>query len=175
VAFRVGKGHSASWRSRGKQVLSLLRRLGLGLLTVSARGDVLPVLDPGPYRPRSNARRRERLLKEFVERVGDPEAGGAATGERLTAYRQDALRCARALAAAGVLEVRAVRERSGVSRAGTILRDDHYGWFERVETGHYELSPKGRRDLVRWKHALECLMPSSQAGPSRPVAGGASR
>jgi hypothetical protein len=167
VAFRVGKGHSASWRSRGKQVLSLLRRLGLGLLTVSARGDVLPVLDPAPYRPRTNARRRARLLKEFVERVGDPEAGGAATGERLTAYRQDALRCARALAAAGVLEVRAVRELSGVARAGTILRDDHYGWFERVRTGHYDLSPKGQRDLVRWKHALECLMPSTVAGPSR--------
>ena len=37
VAFRVGKGYSASWRSRQKQVKSLLRRLGLGLLTVSAR------------------------------------------------------------------------------------------------------------------------------------------
>ena len=33
IAFRIGKGHSASWRSRRKQVTSLLRRLGLGLLT----------------------------------------------------------------------------------------------------------------------------------------------
>jgi len=70
VAFRVGKGHSASWRSRSKQVKSLLRRLGLGLLTVSARGNVVPVLDPAPYRPRSNGPRRERLLKEFAERTG---------------------------------------------------------------------------------------------------------
>ena len=169
VAFRVGNGQSASWRSRRKQVLSLLRRLGLGLLTVSARGDVLPVLDPAPYRPRSNARRRERLLKEFVERVGDPESGGAASGERLTAYRQDALRCARTLASAGVLEVRAIRERAGVSRAATILRDNHYGWFERVESGRYDLSPKGRRDLVRWRHALECLVspPLESASPPR--------
>ena len=70
VAFRIGKGNSASWRSRRKQVTSLLRRLGLGLLTVSARGNVVPVLDPAPYRPRPNAGRRARLLREFAERVG---------------------------------------------------------------------------------------------------------
>ena len=47
IAFRVGKGQSASFRSRSKQVTSLLRRLGLGLLTVSARLRI----DRGPTRP----------------------------------------------------------------------------------------------------------------------------
>ncbi len=166
LAFRVGRGHSASWRSRRKQVKSLLRRLGLGLLTVSARGNVIPVLDPAPYRPRSNGPRRERLLKEFAERVGDPEAGGSASRQRLTAYRQDALRCARELADAGVLKLSGIRERAGVPRAGPILRDNHYGWFDRVKTGHYALSPKGRRDLVHWSDALQDLAPRSEVGPS---------
>jgi hypothetical protein len=166
VAFRTGKGHSASWRSRRKQVTSLLRRLGLGLLTVSARGNVVPVLDPAPYRRRPNARRRGRLLKEFAERVGDPEAGGSASRQRLTSYRQDALRCARELAEAGVLKVSAVREGTGVSRAGTILRANHYGWFDRVTIGHYGLSPKGRRDLTGWSDALNSLAPESEAGVS---------
>ena len=40
VAFRVGKGQSASWRTKRKQVLQLLRRLGVGLLTVSTRNRV---------------------------------------------------------------------------------------------------------------------------------------
>ena len=162
VAFRIGKGHSASWRSRKKQVTSLLRRLGLGLLTVSARGDVVPVLDPGPYRPRSNTGRRERLLREFSERIGDPEVGGSASRQRLTAYRQDALRCARELAEDGVLKVSVVRERAEVPRAGPILRDNHYGWFDRVKTGHYDLSPKGRQDLPQWADALERLAPRSE-------------
>ena len=81
VAFRIGKGHSATWRSQGKHVVSLLRRLGLGLLTVSSRGRVVPVLDPAPYRPRSSHRDRSRLLKEFAERVGDPEVGGSASAD----------------------------------------------------------------------------------------------
>lgn len=157
VAFRIGKGHSASWRSRTKQLTSLLRRLGLGLLTVSTRGNVVPVLDPAPYRPRSSAARRERLLKEFAERVGDTEAGGSASRQRLTAYRQDALRCARELADLEVLPLRELRARTGVTRAGAILRANHYGWFERVRTGHYALSPKGQRDLREWSDALKDL------------------
>ena len=159
IAFRSGRGHSASWRSRKKLVTSLLRRLGLGLLTVSACGNVVPVLDPAPYRPRSDAPRRERLLKEFAERVGDPESGGSASRQRLTAYRQDALRCARELANAGVLKLSVIRERAGVPRAGPILRDNHYGWFDRVRTGHYDISPKGRRELVDWSDAVQDLRP----------------
>jgi hypothetical protein len=159
IAFRIGKGHSATWRSRQKHVKRLLRRLGLGLLTVSTRGTVVPVLDPAPYRPRSDARRRDRLLKEFAERVGDPEAGGSASRPRLTAYRQDALRCARELVASGVLKVSVIREQTGIARAGPILRDNHYGWFDRVKTGHYDLSSKGREELVRWSDTLETLAP----------------
>ncbi len=157
VAFRVGKGHSASWRTRRKRVMGLLRRLGLGLLTVSASGNVVAVLDPAPYRPRLQARRRERLLKEFAERVGDPVDGGSPSRKRLTAYRQDALRCARQLADDGVLKVSVLSELTGVSRAGPILRGNHYGWFDRVKTGHYSLSPKGGRDLLLWSEALAHL------------------
>jgi len=165
IAFRIGKGHSASWSSRKKHVTKLLRRLGLGLLTVSARGNVVPVLDPSPYKPKPNVRRRQRLLTEFAERVGDPERGGSASRRRLTAYRQDALRCARELADAGALKVSILRERTRVSRAGPILRDNHYGWFDRVKLGHYELSPKGRQDLVIWSDALENLPPKAKDGP----------
>jgi hypothetical protein len=161
VAFRIGKGQSGSWRSRNKAVVSLLRRLGLGLLTVSARGRVVPVLDPAPYRPRVGQRRRSMLLKEFAERVGDPEVGGSGAGQRLTAYRQDAIRCARELAASGVLKVSVLSARTGVDRAGPILRDNHYGWFDRVTVGHYGLSPLGERALTEWSHALPGL---SRAG-----------
>jgi hypothetical protein len=166
VAFRIGKGHSASWRSQGKQVVSLLRRLGLGLLTVSARGRVVPVLDPARYRPRPRPSRRAGLLKEFAERVGDPEVGGSASSRRLTAYRQDAIRCARELAAAGVLKVSILSNRAGVSRAGPILRDNHYGWFDRVKAGHYTLSAEGERGLQQWSHALADDVPPGQRSAS---------
>ncbi|MEN0067358.1 MAG: DUF2161 family putative PD-(D/E)XK-type phosphodiesterase [Myxococcota bacterium] len=158
VAFRVGNGHSAAWRTRRRQVTRLLRRLGLGLLTVSAKGEVEPVLDPAPYRPRPKPSGRKRMLREFAERVGDPEPGGSPPRARLTAYRQHALRCARELAAVEMLKVGEIRSRAGVERAGTILSDNHYGWFERVKRGSYALSPKGRAALEDWALALERLV-----------------
>jgi hypothetical protein len=165
VAFRIGKGQSGSWRAQGKHVVGLLRRLGIGLLTVSTRGQVTAVLDPAPYRPRPRAERRARLLKEFSERIGDPEIGGSASARRLTAYRQDALRCARELAAAGALKISVLSVRTGVGRAGPILRDNHYGWFDRVKTGHYALTPEGERGLEQWAHALPALRPPVLTAP----------
>ena len=155
LAFPVGSQKSSTWRKRKKQVVSLLRRLGLGLLTVSSQGDVVPVLDPGPYQPRQSPVRRRRLLREFAERVGDPEAGGSASRLRLTAYRQDAIRCAEELAKAGELKVSVIRDRTGVTRAGPILQHNHYGWFSRVRRGHYELSPRGQRELPSWIEKVE--------------------
>ena len=157
VAFRTGRGRSAAWRSHGTQVVRLLRRAGLGLLTVSARDIVTPELDPGPYRPRTNGARRRLLLEEFRARAGDTETGGSPSRPRLTANRQDALRCARELSEAGVLRPRDVRERAGVERAAPILRDNHYGWFTRVERGRYELSRAGRGALREWAQALSAL------------------
>jgi len=150
VAFRIGNGHRGSWRTHSKPLKALLRRLGIGLLAVTDANRVVPVLDPGPYRPRRDRRRRARLLKEFAERAGDPVAGGSPARPRLTAYRQDALRCARELAAAGVLKVKVLSDRTGVTRAGPILRDNHYGWFDRVKPGHYALSPEGQRGVAQW-------------------------
>ena len=49
------------------------------------------------------------------------------------------------------------REQAGVDRAGNILRDNHYGWFERVRVGHYALTPRGRREWDEWSIALASL------------------
>jgi hypothetical protein len=34
----------------------------------------------------------------------------------------------------------------GPDRAANILRDNHYGWFEKLEHGIYGLSEAGRRE-----------------------------
>lgn len=134
-------------------VKGLCRRLGLGLLLVGPRA-VEAALDPAPYKPRKDARRTGMMLREFHRRVGDPNEGGAARrAPTMTAYRQDALRCLRHLAQGAASPARLKRE-TGVERAGAILRDDHYGWFQRVERGVYALTPKGERAMTEFAHAL---------------------
>ena len=135
----------------------LCRLLGLGLLLVATSGRVEPVVDPLPYRPRKNARRRSRLLKEFRNRVGDPNRGGSTRRPLVTAYRQDALRCARLLGESGPTRLADIRAKAGVTRAAGILQDDVYGWFQREARGVYGLSPKGQCALADFRDALEML------------------
>jgi hypothetical protein len=135
------------WPKRMRNVKKLCRRLGLGLMVVAAaRADI--VLDPVPYRPRLDKRKAGRLLGEHARRVGDPNRGGSTTRvPMMTAYRQEALRCAELLASNGPMKLAALRTAADAPRAATILQQDIYGWFERVERGVYTVNPTGRRGL----------------------------
>ncbi len=131
-----------------KENTALCRRLGLGLVTVRLRDGYVEVLcDPAPYRPRKVKQRKTRLLREFSRRVGDPNTGGATRVGIVTSYRQDALKVAAYLAEHGPTKGAIVAKAVDVPKATTIMSADYYGWFERVETGIYMLTPKGAKGL----------------------------
>ncbi len=133
----------------------LCRRLGLGVLTVRMSDGLVEVLcDPLPYRPRKSAARKGRLLREFARRAGDPAKGGAMRSGLVTAYRQDALRIAAYLSEAGPSKGAVVARATGVGRATQVMAHDHYGWFERVQTGIYQLTPKGVQGLSDYAAAV---------------------
>jgi hypothetical protein len=124
--------------------VKLCRRLGLGFIIVTSAGSVDVLTDPVPYTPRVNTKRRGLLLKEFNARSGDPNIGGSTRKPLMTAYRQDALKCAVHLKAHGPTRIRDVKSATKVDRTAAILRDNVYGWFEKVERGIYGLSEVGK-------------------------------
>src|SRR5215813_12085499 len=141
----------ASRRGRGREhdprVRKLCRFLGFGLLCVSARGRVDVLVEPVPWRPRRDGKRRSRIVEEHRRRQGDPVAGGSTRQPIMTAYRQQALACAAALAE-GAARPRDLKPT--LPDAPKILLRNVYGWFVRVERGTYTLSDSGRAALVRW-------------------------
>ncbi len=144
VAVPRWKG-KAGWRAF-KGNVGLCKRLGVGVLSVEMKsGEVKAHCDPVPFQPRKSKRRKAALLKEFAGREGDPNLGGMKRETIVTAYRQGALRCAVYLAEHGASRGAAVAKATGVARATTMMRDNHYGWFEKVEKGVYALSPAGRK------------------------------
>ncbi|NQV98617.1 MAG: hypothetical protein HQ483_02875 [Rhodospirillales bacterium] len=146
----IGKG--AVWNKRRRGILKLCRRLGLGLMMVRlhAKKDatVNVLLDPAAYSPRKNASKVTRLKKEFETRVGDPNAGGATRTKIMTAYRQAAIRCAELLLNSGPMRIRDIRDQARVEKAATLLRNNHYGWFEKIERGVYCLTDQGKNELA---------------------------
>lgn len=142
IAARVsarGKGRESDSRYR-----NLCRRLGFGMLGISDLGDVSVLVGSVSPMPRTDPKRRSRLMREHRLRKGDPVAGGSTRTPFMTAYRQQALACAAALAE-GPKPVKAVREFA--TDAGKILLSNVYGWFERLDRGVYGLSETGKAAL----------------------------
>ena len=163
----LGVPQPPKWTHRYRDLVALLRRLGLGLLTIRD-GRVEAHLDPAPYQPRLSAPRAGRLLREFQRRAGDPNTGGTTGIKRMTAYRQDALRCLAALHQ-GPLRAAEVARLTGVARAGALMRADHYGWFDRIATGTYAASVKGIEARTTHGDDLRNLTPLGQAIPDAPL------
>ena len=140
---------------RRKRIIKLLRMLALGLLVIDTdqeTGNVNVLLDPGEYRPRPSKHRQERLLGEFMKRVGDPNLGGAEKKKGImTAYRQRALALARFLEEHGPTKASHIAQALSEPKARDILYRDVYGWFDRVSLGVYELSPQGMQETPLWR------------------------
>ncbi len=137
-----GKGREGDARFR-----NLCRRLGFGLLAVDKTGAVHVLLSPVAAAPRRDAKRKSKLVDEHNRRRGDPVAGGGTRAPIMTAYRQQALSCAAAMTA----NPRRPRDlKTAMPDAAKILRDNVYGWFERVDRGLYGLTDVGRAALVKW-------------------------
>ncbi|MBP0437146.1 DUF2161 domain-containing phosphodiesterase [Tianweitania sediminis] len=145
-----------SKRGRGREhdprFRALCRRLGFGLLGVSANGSVDMLLSPAALPPRRDPRRRSRLVEEHRQRRGDPAEGGSSRQPIMTAYRQEALACASALSD-GPKRPRDLRPAN--PNVQKILHRNVYGWFARRERGIYELTDAGRAALLRWPVAAD--------------------
>jgi hypothetical protein len=134
-------------RERDRRFRDLCRRLGLGMLGVSASDHVEIIVSPIAPMPKKNTRKRIRLVEEHRRRKGDPTAGGSTRQPIMTAYRQQALACAAALQQ-GPLRPRDLKATTPI--AAKILLHNVYGWFDRIDRGLYGLTDAGQQALQRW-------------------------
>jgi len=141
-------------KRRRKPIIKLLRMLGLGLMTIDPKKEadgVKVLLDPSEYKPRITGHRQERLLGEFARRVGDPNLGGSETKRgRMTAYRQRALLMSHFLQQNGPTKAAHIAHALSEPQARDILYKNVYGWFERISTGIYAISPRGQMESKVW-------------------------
>ncbi|WP_413700814.1 DUF2161 domain-containing phosphodiesterase [Psychromonas sp. KJ10-10] len=146
------------YRKQGKQVKKLIKRLGIGLIIVDIQTTsqyVEVVFDPQDYIPRKNKRKQDALLKEFNQRIGDTQKGGATRAKAgLTAYRQRCIRVAEYLLTHPTAKGAEIKKAIGEEQASGYLQKDYYGWFEKVERGVYKISVKGREELPNWLNKL---------------------
>ena len=138
-----------------KDMLRLLKRLELGLLTValdSPLRTVDVVLTPADSRMRRNKRKKEQVQAELAGRQMAVNVGGMTRRKIITAYREKSLRLACVLERAGKISLAELREK-GLEELTGLLSRNYDKWFERVEKGVYALSEKGKEELEREDYA----------------------
>lgn len=132
-----------------KDMLKLLKRLELGLLTValdSPLKTVDVVLEPSDSLAWKNRKKREKVQAELEQRQVDANVGGMTRRKIMTAFREKSIRLACLLEREGQVSLASLRER-GLEDSVGILSRNYDKWFQRVEKGVYALSEKGKDAL----------------------------
>ncbi len=132
-----------------KDMLKLLKRLELGLLTValdSPLQTVDVVLEPSDSMIRKNKKKKEKLEAELENRQVDANVGGMTRRKIMTAFREKSIRLACLLEREGQVSTASLRE-IGMGEYITLLGRNYDKWFQRVEKGVYTLSEKGKEAL----------------------------
>ncbi|MEK8126914.1 DUF2161 family putative PD-(D/E)XK-type phosphodiesterase [Paenibacillus filicis] len=180
VAFeRPNKGkapHGASW----PELRRLCSMLGFGLITVQFYRTRKPRVEvechpPGiadaasgsAKLPRRSKYAAGKLEQEFREREGDYNVGGSSKRKLVTAYREKSLQLALLLQEHGPLSPRKLRELGGNGKAASMLQNNVYLWFQRVQRGVYSLTPQGEEALITFAPVVDAHRAKLLAAASR--------
>ncbi len=94
-------------------------------------------------------------------RSADFNLGGSSRRPIVTAYREEALRVAYRLKLEGASKVAVVRDSAPSPRAGSILLNNVYGWFERVDRGVYCLTQEGEAAIEHYADVVQVITQST--------------
>ena len=131
-----------------------MRRLELGLITVTFQEDGAKmdiIHEPGPFdrikSMRQSKKRRTKIIEEINGRQGDYNVGGSHRTKLMTAYKENCIHIACCLERFGPLSPKSLREMGTGEKTYTILRENYYGWFDKIQRGIYFITEKGLKEF----------------------------
>ena len=160
----IGIPTPKNMRSRDfNESVYLLKRLGIGLITVSKRTGRIeivnePVVSEISSYVRSNKEKKGALAKEFQRRKIKNNTGGVTRTKVMTGYREESLLVLSALIRlGGEAKAKDVKTLSGVEKACSIMYNNYYGWFSRCEKGVYSVREEGYAAKEEYRETIELL------------------
>ncbi|MHB1392207.1 MAG: DUF2161 family putative PD-(D/E)XK-type phosphodiesterase [Clostridia bacterium] len=153
VYIAVPKSGRDLFSRRWNNLSYLLKRLQLGLMLVSLKEDcsfVEVAFEPAAFdmvrTKKQSKKKKQSLIKEFDARYGDFNTGGSTGKKLMTAYREMAIHTACCLMKYGPLSPKELRQLgTDGKKTTTILKENHYGWFEHKARGLYDINEEGRQ------------------------------
>lgn len=163
VYIAVPKPKRMVGTSKWRDICHLLRRLELGLILVSFKGEKSFIeipMEPVPFdREKSRAMnkvKRANIIKEAKGRYNDLNIGGSKGKKLVTTYRESAIFIACALNKLGPLSPKKLKIiGTDEKKTLSILRENHYSWFQRIERGIYCITEAGINALKEYPELAE--------------------
>lgn len=171
VAIPRPRESPASKKWRG--IRHLLRRLELGLIFVKVRRrkpTVQIVFHPVPFDRKKRGASRRAVIREMNGRSADFNHGGSSGVPLVTAYREQAIHIACCLERSGPLSPRELREQGTGPKTLSILYNDFYGWFERIDRGLYALRSGAEKELEKFGEVMKLYQRKAAATAPRSTA-----
>lgn len=135
-----------NYRNKNTQMMiKVLKGLGLGLIAVACDGmkKAEIVLEPQKSETRVNKKRSERVKKEMTQRTGDRNEGGVNRKKLITAYKEASVLALCHMEKFETLNTRYLRKLGYMDKVRNAVRNNVYGWFEKVDTATYAMSAEG--------------------------------
>ncbi len=158
VYIAIPKPGYSKFSSAWRDLCLLVRRLELGLITVSFEGyetTVDVVIIPKHFdrvkSMRASKKKAEKLRSEIDGRHGNYNIGGSTGIAVMTAYREKSIQIACCLKKHGTMSPKDLVKLGTAEKTATILAKNYYGWFDKTGRGKYTLSEKGRAALRLYK------------------------
>ncbi len=142
VAVPSPKRQNRHWRG----IKRVIKRLELGLLEVSCGPmgtKVLKQFDPLPAQRRKVTRTRKAIIQEVAGRSGSYNTGGVNKQKLMTAYKENAILIACFLNHIGPSSSKTLKLLGTGEKTYSILVNNHYGWFQRIERGVFQITDQG--------------------------------
>ena len=146
---------SRQWRG----VTRVIRQLELGLITVdiSSARPVQIEFDPLPYQRQKTTSRTRAVIREVADRSASYNEGGSTREKLLTAYRESAIRIATHLNTKGPMKPAELRALGTGDKTTSILANNHYGWFQRIDRGVYQITDQGILALTEYEDVIAAI------------------
>lgn len=150
-------------RKRWNDVIQLMRRLELGLITVAFAGNrrkVEFIVHPEPFvrPPAKNKRKKAALLAEIEGRSADYNTGGSNKSKIMTAYKENCIQIACYLEQLGPMAPKALVALGTGDKTLSILNKNYYKWFDRVQRGVYMISEQGKLEIREYPELVNYHM-----------------
>ncbi|GMQ62845.1 DUF2161 domain-containing phosphodiesterase [Vallitalea maricola] len=166
---RPKKMFSRQWKDK----LYLIRRLELGLIFVSFKGNkplVQVVYHPKPFdrkqSKRLSSKKKNNIIAEIEGRYGNFNVGGSTKTKLMTAYKENSIHIACCLEKYGDLSPKKLRELGTGDKTTSILYNNFYNWFTKIDRGIYGISQKGVEAIKQYKELADYyynLLPKDEA------------